>query len=514
MNIINKIKRINKKPQKEKKNNEQKTETIDELVQEVDSFVEENKRIAEETKQEKVDRLKNTKVKNPIKKLQIHKEIKKLEKEIQKEKEAKQQTKILIGCLAVFVLGIGFLELQAYNSKVHEINFVNNVDTLYVGDHLDLQYVVYPNSAEYEQKDIKVVLDNPDLVEKNNNYEAIAEGTIKASITYNGSTYDQKTIEIKPVEVQSIAVNDYDLGLNLKKEVELKYYPENSTHKQFSLSSSNSKVVRIEDNSIIGTGEGEARITVKSVDGPEATFNVNVMYIKPEEISITGSSGTITTDSKNKLAAKLNPSEISDLSPNIVWSSSNDNVVSIDEEGNLKPNNRGTAVITAKYDDELYATKEIQVVYPNPSNIELSADPDEVYEGSTLKVTATIYPSIVENDTLTWSSSDESIATVNSNGVVTGKSRGRVVITAKTINGKMDDINIWINDRPASSGGETGGGKGNYSGNGEVYISDNGDRFHTTTFCHGTHLSNPQLVSVEYAKSHGFSACYWCARGY
>ncbi len=72
-----------------------------------------------------------------------------------------------------------------------------------------------------------------------------------------------------------------------------------------------------------------------------------------------------------------------------------------------------------------------------PTTISVSPESDDVYEGVTYALSAVIYPDDAKK-TVTWTSSDETVATVDANGVVTFLSSGTVVITAETVNGLTD----------------------------------------------------------------------------
>ena len=72
--------------------------------------------------------------------------------------------------------------------------------------------------------------------------------------------------------------------------------------------------------------------------------------------------------------------------------------------------------------------------------------------GQTKQLSVNIYPSNATNSRITWSSSNPSVATVNSNGYVTGKSEGRTTITARTSNGKSASGVITISNNRSYEG--------------------------------------------------------------
>ena len=80
----------------------------------------------------------------------------------------------------------------------------------------------------------------------------------------------------------------------------------------------------------------------------------------------------------------------------------------------------------------------------NPTSISLNATSGTIYATGKVTLTATITPSNAKNKTITWSSSDTKVATVNKNGVVTGKKVGTATITAKTVNGKTATYKVTV----------------------------------------------------------------------
>ncbi|MBQ9514615.1 MAG: Ig domain-containing protein [Ruminococcus sp.] len=79
----------------------------------------------------------------------------------------------------------------------------------------------------------------------------------------------------------------------------------------------------------------------------------------------------------------------------------------------------------------------------SPSSITLNKSSISLYKGGTATLTATVYPVNATSKTVTWSSSNSSVATV-SNGKVTALAPGTVKITARTSNGKTAVCTIKV----------------------------------------------------------------------
>lgn len=120
----------------------------------------------------------------------------------------------------------------------------------------------------------------------------------------------------------------------------------------------------------------------------------------------------------------------------VIWSSSDDDVATVNSNGVIKGISEGTAVIIAE--DETGNCMDACVVeVKNPTlvnKIELDKSQISIVEGESETITAAISPSNATNSNIVWSSSDESVATV-SNGVVTAVSAGSAEIKVSSEDG-------------------------------------------------------------------------------
>jgi len=107
--------------------------------------------------------------------------------------------------------------------------------------------------------------------------------------------------------------------------------------------------------------------------------------------------------------------------------SSDEKIVKINKNNELVAVSDGKAIITAKYDG-MEASKEVKVITPIKS-ISFTATNSTIRIGKDLQMKLKLTPSNASTDTLEYKSSDETIATVNQNGIVTGVSAGKVTIT-------------------------------------------------------------------------------------
>ena len=117
----------------------------------------------------------------------------------------------------------------------------------------------------------------------------------------------------------------------------------------------------------------------------------------------------------------------------VAWTSSNPTVATIDAEGLVRALAEGATVITATSVLDVSQSDSVTIsVTPAPAVGSVTIDPSGglVLEGNTLPLTATVASEGGATETVTWSSSDEAVATVDDAGVVTGLRSGTASITA------------------------------------------------------------------------------------
>ena len=138
--------------------------------------------------------------------------------------------------------------------------------------------------------------------------------------------------------------------------------------------------------------------------------------------------------------------------PTLEWSSSDQSVLTVDQNGLVTAVGPGSATITltAVGTSISYTTDAITVSAVEPTGIQINEGnwwtTLEVTEGGTLQLTATVLPENASNKTVTWSSDNPSVATVNQDGLVTGVqfSNWTARITATTSNGISTYIQVQV----------------------------------------------------------------------
>ena len=127
------------------------------------------------------------------------------------------------------------------------------------------------------------------------------------------------------------------------------------------------------------------------------------------------------------------------------WSSSDAKVATVDGWGRVYGVAPGKCVITVKTDSGNY-TATCEVTVKPIDETEITLDPAElsVYYDEFGTITATVLPSNASYKTVTWSSADESIATVDQTGKVKGVGLGTTTVTATSKNGLKANCKVTV----------------------------------------------------------------------
>lgn len=274
-------------------------------------------------------------------------------------------------------------------------------------------------------------------VDANGKVTAISVGTavITATSQEGGYVAVCTVSVVRPVTSISISKSSYSLTMGEKTSVTLTatVNPSNATNKKVTWKSSNTKVATVDANGKVkAVGPGTANITVTTVDGGYSR-TCKITVIQPVTgVKFATSSKTMYVGQKSTFTYTISPSNATDKG--VSFKSSNKKIATVDSNGKVTAKKKGSCKIYVTTDDGSFkATIKVKVVKKvDVTGVKLNYSSKTVNKGKTLTLKATIKPSNASNQKVTWESSDTSIATVNTNGVVTAKKGGTVTIKCTT----------------------------------------------------------------------------------
>ena len=315
-------------------------------------------------------------------------------------------------------------------SPLQSISFNGVADeaTINLGATETLQVVYNPEDTT-DDKTVTWNSTNPNAVTVDNGVvTAVGEGssTVTATVGEKVATINY-TVRI-PLE--SITINgDETLSKNEEKTLTVTYNPTNTTdNKTVDWESSNPEIVSIDSTGkITGKKGGTAKITA-TVGNVKAEKEVKVV-VPIESVSLSGDDSILKGETK-RLTATINPEDTTD-DKTITWSSDNENVLFVDQNGQIRGIKEGTANVKAVVAGK-ETTKQITVNEIHINSIAIDGDQEfEMIKNQTKNLSVTINPENTTDDKgVVWKTNNEEVARVDNDGKVTALKEGEATITA------------------------------------------------------------------------------------
>jgi len=246
----------------------------------------------------------------------------------------------------------------------------------------------------------------------------------------------------KDATVTDVTLNESSITLSEGDSFKLiaTVHPGNATNQNVSWQSSNEDVATVDNNGLVlAVSVGRATIIVVTEDGNKtANCAVEVVPIATTAVVLNKHADTLGGNETMTLTATVFPENATNK--NVTWRSTNTSVATVNNNGLVTTTmNGGTALIIVTTADGLNSdTCRLTVVIPVES-VSLNQNTASMGLGETLPLTATILPSTATNRAVTWRSTNESVVTVNSNGVVSAVSLGSASIIVTTADGGKTD---------------------------------------------------------------------------
>ncbi len=273
---------------------------------------------------------------------------------------------------------------------------------------------------------------------------SVDTGTVGTIIVNGTANLDSSktvtlTINVVPKKVTGISLNASSIMLNNHGASQLTatITPANATNKTVTWSSSDTAIATVSSSGLVtATGSGTATITATTVDGGLTASCTVTVRVPATGVTLDRTTMTLAKNTISPLTATVLPTNASNK--NVTWSSSNTSVATVNSGGVVTGVSKGTATITVRTEDGNFTATCVVTVKVSVTSVSLNTTSERVKANRTLQLTATILPSDASDKTVTWSSSDTSVATVSSTGLVTTKNAAvgkTAVITVTTVDG-------------------------------------------------------------------------------
>ncbi len=240
-------------------------------------------------------------------------------------------------------------------------------------------------------------------------------------------------VNIELIPLESIKLNPETLSMFMDQKTKLDVVatPDDAYTGNLLWTSSDVTVISVDDEgTVVPAGHGTATVTVSSeATGLSASCDISVA--KPVSVSASG-----PTILKAKQTVQLSASvKLQAEDKRVKWSTDNSDVIRLSSNGLVEAIAVGTAVVTASTVGGYSDTIEI-IVEPTPvESIKLSKTELKLELNEQSRLYATVYPYLATNMDFVWSSSNTDVASVDKDGLVSGISVGKAIITATATDG-------------------------------------------------------------------------------
>ena len=313
--------------------------------------------------------------------------------------------------------------------QVHVTDIYLNKSTLTLGTGFSEQLTATISPGNAVEKTVVWESYDEDIatVDQTGKVTGVAYGTTTVRATAR-DVWAECTVNVI-VPVEKITLDTYSATLEEGDYIWLNatVWPADATERNVDWSSSDTQVINVyTDGRVSAVGVGTATVTA-SAGGKtaECVITVNKKIIHVTSIKLNKSELWLDQNVSQKLIATVEPWNATDRS--VTWSSSNENVATVEQDGYVTARSGGTAIITASADGKT-ATCTVNV----PILIEsISLDPTSITleVGQSARISATFSPADATRG-ITWESSDPGTVSVDQDGNVSALKAGTVTITA------------------------------------------------------------------------------------
>lgn len=326
---------------------------------------------------------------------------------------------------------------------VTSITLNSYAKTLEEGQSFQLTATLLPVDAD--DKTVRWASDNPAVATVSDSGLVVAVGSGTANITANNAVASLPCVitVIPPViHVTSVQLDLTNIQLDVGKTQQLvaTVLPTNATNKGVTWGTSNALIATVSSTGLVTCiAAGNATITVTTADGgysASCAVKVVVPVIAVTGVTIdNGSTADVNVGSTLQLTATVTPANASNK--NVTWSSSNTAAVTVSATGLATGIASGTGIISVTTTDGGFvANITISVAVPHVAVTGVTIT--EGASGSVLdtkQLTAVVAPANATVKTVTWASSDATVASVSATGLVKALKPGTTNVTVTTTEG-------------------------------------------------------------------------------
>lgn len=250
---------------------------------------------------------------------------------------------------------------------------------------------------------------------------------------YESSIFKNLTI-ISPTSVKSLTISTREATLRVGETLKLNALisPQDADNKSIRWESSNLSIAIVDDNgNITALKRGEVSIKAISLDNTDITAECKITVIQPvSSIKLNHIALQLEPDEAYQLIATISPDNANNKA--ISWISTNEIIAKVSNNGIITAIKPGKAIIRAITEDGGFTAECAVTVVQPVASVTISPKSANLIVGKNATLSASVLPTNADNKSITWSSSDSSIASVSESGIISAVSPGVAQIYASS----------------------------------------------------------------------------------
>ena len=327
---------------------------------------------------------------------------------------------IIINCsIVLLIIIIGILLLFLNKKDKYEIDIKEKEIIVERGNHYQIKT---KEDLEYKIADLNIARINDE-----GNIIGLKEGSTNLIITSDKAN-DYKVVKVSVKKNENEKIEEVEVETEEKEDIKQE------------------DIKKEENVEIIPEVKVDEKEEEKNNPELEEKEEAKEVIVKPDKIVLNTNNKDLYVGEEILLTATIYPNN--STNKNIIWKSSDNSIATV-ENGKVKTLKAGKVVITAKtLNDKVDScTINVKEKIIDVSNITLNKTSEVLNIGDTIELKETITPSNATNKIVTWTSSNSSVASVDSNGLVKGLTEGTSLIIVKTSNGKTASCQVKVNKK-------------------------------------------------------------------
>lgn len=234
-----------------------------------------------------------------------------------------------------------------------------------IGENITIEYSILPsNTTGIEFKKVEWSSSDESIaVVKDGIATGVGVGKADITATITGTNIlGQSTINVLPIPVESVSLSKSESKMDIGSTLLLqaKILPTEATNKSVKWESSDASIATVKDGLVTAIKAGTVDIKLISEDGGKVAIcriEVNPQGVK--QVILNKLSADLWKDDYLNLIADVKPSDA--VNKNVIWSSSNASIATVDQNGKVTAKSAGTVLISATSEDNPFINAQCAI---------------------------------------------------------------------------------------------------------------------------------------------------------